>query len=136
MSVLNVFHIAASAQTAQSMRLNVVASNLANVDSAVSADGTPYRARQVVFQAAPVAGERGALGVRVARVIDDPSPPRLVYQPGHPLADERGYVTMPNVDPVEELVNMISASRSYQFNTDMMNTAQTLALRTIGLLQS
>jgi flagellar basal-body rod protein FlgC len=135
MSLWNVFTIAGSALTAQSQRLNVVASNLANADSAVSSDGTPYSAKQVVFSATPVATDMQAIGVRVTAVIDDPSPPRLVYDPKNPLADAKGYVAMPNVNVVEEMTNMISASRAYQTNLDMMNTAKTLLLRTLALGQ-
>ncbi|NLR75813.1 MULTISPECIES: flagellar basal body rod protein FlgC [Leeia] len=136
MSIMGVFQIAGSAMTAQSMRLNVVASNLANVDSATSSTGQPYKARQVVFQATPVNGLNGpAQGVRVSQIVEDPSPPRMLYAPDNPLADEKGYVQMPNVSVVEEMANMISASRSYQTNADMMNTAKTLMLRTLALGQ-
>ncbi len=135
MSIGNVFLIASSAMTAQSQRLNVVASNLANVDSAASSTGGPYKAKQVVFSAQPVSGDKSSIGVRVARVLDDPRPPRLQFNPNHPLADARGYVTLPNVDAVEEMVNMISASRAYQTNADVMNAAKTMAARTISLLQ-
>ena len=135
MSLFQVFDIAGSALTAQSQRLNVVASNLANADSAVSANGQPYRARQVVFSAVPLQGGAAGTGVKVTSVIDDPSPMKLIYDPKNPLADGKGYVTMPNVNVVEEMVNMISASRSYQTNADMMNTAKTLLLRTLSLGQ-
>ena len=134
MSLSNIFSVAGSAMNAQSQRLNTVASNLANADSATSADGTPYKAKQVVFAAAPV-GENGATGVNVAAVVEDPSPMKMVYDPKNPLADGKGYVTMPNVNVVEEMVNMISASRSYQSNVDMMNTAKTLLLKTLSLGQ-
>jgi flagellar basal-body rod protein FlgC len=136
MSVGNVFLIASSAMTAQSQRLNVVASNLANVDSAASSTGGAYRAKQVVFSAQPVGGDKSSIGVRVARVIDDPRPPRLQFNPNHPLADARGYVTLPNVDAVEEMVNMISASRAFQTNADVMNAAKVMTARTVSLLQS
>lgn len=134
MSVLNVFQIAASALTAQSARLNAVASNLANADSVAGADGRPYRAKQVVFEAAP-AGDPLAVGVRVSQVVEDAAPPRLVFEPNHPAADGEGYVAMPNVNIVEEMVNMISASRSYQANAELMNTAKQLALRTLAIGQ-
>ncbi|MEW6314373.1 MAG: flagellar basal body rod protein FlgC [Pseudomonadota bacterium] len=135
MSLFNVFDIAGSAMMAQSQRLNVVASNLANAESAVSADGTPYRAKQVVFTATPVRPGEQAMGVQVSAVVDDPSPMRKVFDPKHPLADANGYVTMPNVNVVEEMTNMISATRSYQVNADMMNTAKTLLLKTLALAQ-
>ncbi len=134
MSLFNIFNVAGSAMNAQSQRLNTVASNLANADSATSANGTPYKAKQVVFAAAPV-GENGATGVNVAAVVEDPSPMKTVYDPKNPLADDKGYVTMPNVNVVEEMVNMISASRSYQSNVEMMNTTKTLLLKTLTLGQ-
>ena len=119
---------------AQSARLNAVASNLANADSVVGADGKPYRAKQVVFEATPMGGA-AAQGVRVRQVVEDAAPPRMVYDPRNPLADEKGYVAMSNVNAVEEMVNMLSASRSYQTNADVMNTAKTLMLRTLQLGQ-
>ncbi len=134
MSLFNVIDIAASAMAAQSQRLNVVASNLSNADSATSPSGQPYRARQVVFSTTPVSAQ-GASGVKVSSVIEDPSPMKMVYEPQHPLASKEGYVTMPNVNVVEEMVNMISASRSYQNSVDMMNTAKTLLLKTLTLGQ-
>lgn len=134
MSVFSVFHIAGSALSAQSMRLNAVASNLANADSLVGADGKPYRAKQVVFEAVPVNGESGQ-GVRVKQVVEDASPGRMVYDPKSPAANEQGYVTMSNVSVVDEMVNMISASRSYQTNAEVMNTAKQLLLKTLTLGQ-
>lgn len=134
MSLFNIFDVAGSAMNAQSQRLNTVASNLANADSATSANGQPYKAKQVVFAAVPM-GHAGAAGVNVAQVIEDPSPMKVVFDPKNPLADEKGYVTMPNVNVVEEMVNMISASRSYQSNVEMMNTTKTLLLKTLNLGQ-
>lgn len=134
MSMFNVFQIAGSALTAQSMRLNTVASNLANADSAASADGQTYRAKQVLFAAQPVNGAQ-AVGVRVLGVVESNAPQRVVYEPGNPMANEEGYVNMPNVNVVEEMVNMISASRAYQNNVEMMNTAKTLMMRTLALGQ-
>ncbi len=136
MSLFNVFQVSSSAMTAQSMRLNAVASNLANADSIVSSDGKSYRAKQVVFEATPM-GSAGDLskGVRVRQVVDDASPPRMVYDPKNPAADEKGYVAFPNVNVVEEMTNMISASRSYQTNVEVMNTAKTMMLRTLQIGQ-
>ncbi len=135
MALFNVFDIAGSGMTAQSMRLNVVASNMANADSVTGSDGQPYRARQVVFQAKPLnaSAAKGANGVVVARVVDDPSPFKLVYDPKNPFANAQGYVSRPNVNVVEEMTNMISASRSYQANVEMMNTAKTMIQRTLAL---
>lgn len=134
MSIINVFQVAGSALTAQSQRLNAVASNLANADSVVGADGRPYRAKQVVFEAVPMGGQ-GAQGVQVKQVVEDASPGRLVYDPRSPAADENGYVTMSNVSVVDEMVNMISASRSYQTNAEVMNTAKQLLLKTLTIGQ-
>lgn len=134
MSLFNVFNISGSAMSAQSQRLNAVASNLANADSATSANGTPYKAKQVVFSATATASP-DASGVKVLKVIEDASPPKVIYDPKHPLADEKGYVTMPNVNVTEEMVNMISASRAYQNNVETMNAAKTMLLKTLTIGQ-
>lgn len=139
MSMLNVFNIAGSALSAQSMRLNALSSNLANADSVAGPDGQPYRARQVVFAAQPVEGGAmqagSAVGVRVTGVVESAAPLRIVYDPKNPAANEQGFVTMPNVNVVEEMVNMISASRAYQSNVEVMNTAKTLMQKTLALGQ-
>ena len=133
MALSDILNISASALAAQSQRLNTVASNLANAESAGGADGQVYRARQVVFTVAPDAGTAASPGVKVSQVIEDQSTPRRVYDPKHPMADEEGYVNMPNVNVVEEMVNMISASRSYQSNVEVMNTAKTMLLKLLTL---
>jgi flagellar basal-body rod protein FlgC len=134
MSMLNVFTIAGSALNAQSVRLNTTASNLANADSVVGSDGQPYRAKQVVFSARPVQGAgKDAVGVQVTQVVESAAPMRLVYEPNNPAANAEGYVEMPNVNVVEEMVNMISASRSYQNNAEVMSTARTLLQRTLQI---
>ncbi len=135
MSLFNVFNVAGSGMAAQSQRLNVVASNLANADSTTSANGQPYKAKQVVFSATPVEGGGSAQGVKVTAVVEDNSPMKMVYDPKHPMADAQGYVAMPNVNVVDEMVNMISASRAYQNNVDVMNTSKTLLLRTLTIGQ-
>lgn len=135
MSLFNVFNISGSAMSAQSQRLNTVASNLANADSATSANGKPYKAKQVVFS--EVAGKTAATsGVKVDRIIEDPSPAKVVYDPKHPLANDKGYVTMPNVNVTEEMVNMISASRAYQNNVETMNAAKSMLLKTLTIGQN
>ena len=138
MSLLNIFDIAGSGVSAQSQRLNVVASNLANADTVAGPDGSAYKARQVVFQTALAAGAgpRDAAGVRVSTIAENTSPGRRVHDPRHPGADKEGYVTYSNVNPVEEMVNMISASRSYQNNVEVMNTARSLLLKTLQIGQS
>jgi len=134
MSLFNIFDVSGSAMTAQAQRLNVVASNLANADSTTSATGQPYRAKQVIFSTTPV-GNGSAQGVQVTAVVEDNSPMKLVYDPKHPMANEQGYVAMPNVNVVDEMVNMISASRAYQNNVEVMNTSKTLLLRTLTIGQ-
>ncbi len=134
MSLLNVFEIAGSAMTAQSQRLNVVASNLANADSVTSSNGQVYRAKHILFSEQPLGGATGS-GVQVVGVTEDNSPGKQVYDPKHPLADARGYVAMPNVSSVEEMVNMIGAARSYQNNVEVLNTAKTLMLKTLTIGQ-
>ena len=138
MSLMNIFKVAGSALTAESQRLNVTASNLANADSTTGPDGKPYRAKQVVFGVDPLGGTRTASGqqvggVQVTGVIDDPSPMKTSYDPSNPAANADGYVTLPNVDPVQEMVNMISASRSYQANVETLNTAKQLMLKTLTI---
>lgn len=134
MSLLKTMTVGATALSAQSQRLNVVASNLANADSVAGPDGQPYKARQVVFQAIAGSQEAGG-GVRVNGIVEDPAPGKRTWDPKHPLADAEGYVTQSNVNVVEEMVNMISASRSYQNNVEVMNTAQQLLLKTLQLGQ-
>ncbi|WP_312239968.1 flagellar basal body rod protein FlgC [Pantoea sp.] len=134
MSAFSIFDISGSAMAAQSKRLNVSASNMANADSAVGPDGQPYRARQVVFAVDNPAGQEIG-GVRVSDVVESNAPDRMVYEPGNPLADGKGYVRMPNVDVVSEMVNTISASRSYQANVEVMSTAKSLMLKTLTLGQ-
>ncbi|MBW6391437.1 MULTISPECIES: flagellar basal body rod protein FlgC [Halomonadaceae] len=132
MSMFSVFDIAGSAMSAQSQRMNVTASNLANADSVAGPNGEAYRAKQVMFETRLQDG-RGIGGVAVSEVVEDPSPLRMEYRPEHPLANEEGYVSMPNVEPVHEMVNMISASRSYQANVEVLNTSKQMMLKTLTL---
>ncbi len=134
MSLLNIFNIAGSGMSAQSQRLNTVASNLANADSTTGPNGQAYKAKQVEFMTVPISGSKDA-GVKVSKVIEDQSPAKMVYSPGHPNADANGYVATPNVNVTEEMVNMLSASRSYQNNIDTMNAAKTLLMKTLTLGQ-
>lgn len=138
MSTMSIFQIAGSALAAQSQRMNVSASNMANADSVAGPDGQPYRARQVVFQMTPQAGQayaRAVGGVEVAKVVESAAPPRMQYDPKNPLANPAGYVAMPNIDVVAETVNMISASRSYQANVEVINTAKSLMMKTLAIGQ-
>jgi flagellar basal-body rod protein FlgC len=138
MSMLRIFDVASSAISAQSQRLNVVASNLSNADTVAGPDGAAYKARQVIFQTAlmgPPGQREASVGVRVSTVAEDNTPGRRVLDPKHPSADANGYVTYSNVNPVEEMVNMISASRSYQNSVEVMNTARNLLQKTLQMGQ-
>lgn len=139
MPLFDVFDIAGSGMSAQSMRLNVTASNMANADSASSSIDQTYRARHPVFATtmneAQFGDSSASAGVRVLGVIESDAPLRREYHPGHPLADDKGYVHLPNVNIVEEMANMISASRSYQSNVEVVNASKQMLLRTLSLGQ-
>ena len=138
MAMLSIFNISGSAASAQSQRLNVVASNLANADTVAGPNGQAYKARQVTFQTelmGRTANDPTAAGVRVSTIAEDRTPGRRVHDPKHPSADAEGYVTYSNVNAVEEMVNMISASRSYQANVEVLNTAKTMMLKTLTIGQ-
>ncbi|MEW6169097.1 MAG: flagellar basal body rod protein FlgC [Pseudomonadota bacterium] len=133
MSSFRIFDIAGSALSAQSVRLNTVASNLANADAVGSDPDAVYKARMPVFEAAGEPGRTDSAGVRVLGVVESQLAAEKRYEPGHPLADAEGYVYAPNVNVVEEMVNMISAARSYQSSVEVINTAKELALATLNL---
>lgn len=124
----SIFDIAGSAMRAQNLRLNVTASNLANADSVASSPDAAYKARQPVFAAAL---RDAAGGVRSLGVVESERAADMRYQPGSPLADENGYVYGSNVDVAEEMANMMSASRSYQTNVEMLETVKKLMLQTL-----
>lgn len=135
MSLFKVLDIAGSGMSAQALRLNTTASNLANAESVSSSSGETYRARQPVFAAmVKTLGESPAgVGVRVQGIVESQAPLRQQYQPSHPLADEQGYIYLPNVNQIEEMANMISASRSYQTNAEIAKTSKQLLMRTLSL---
>lgn len=138
MGIFRIFDIAASAMSAQSVRLNTTASNLANANTVASTSDAAYRSRQPVFQtvlADATTADPASAGVRVAGVVQTDVPPARVYEPGNPQADEDGYIYLSNVNVVDEMVNMISASRSYQNSVEVMNTSKELLLRTLTLGQ-
>ena len=137
MSMMNIFNVSGSAASAQSQRLNVVASNLANADTVAGPDGQAYKARQVTFQTQLVGAQNDptTAGVKVSSITEDQTVGRRVPDPKHPSADADGYVTYSNVNAVEEKVNMISASRSYQNNIEVMNTAKSLLMKTLQMGQ-
>jgi flagellar basal-body rod protein FlgC len=136
MSLFSALGIAGSGMAAQSERLTAVASNIANAQSVGPKAGSAYRAREVVFEAAPASNDgepTGLGGVRVAAVVESADPLRTSYDPGSPFADANGYVTTSNVKPIEEMINMISAQQDYQANLDAFNVAKSLALRTLTI---
>lgn len=132
MSTFRIFDIAGSALSAQSVRLNATASNLANANNVAGSPEDVYQAREPVFSVATDAQGEVA-GVRVMDVQTATAEPQKLYQPGHPLADGEGYVYAPSVNVVEEMVNMISAQRSYQSNVEVFNTVKDLTMRTLTL---
>lgn len=139
MSLFKVFNIAGSAMSAQSVRLNVISSNLANAESASSSINQTYRARQPIFAAVMDSiendMEQASVGVRVLGIVESDAPLRTEFQPNHPLADDEGYIHFPNVNAIEEMANMISASRSYQTSVEVVNTTKHMLLRTLSLGQ-
>jgi flagellar basal-body rod protein FlgC len=135
MSMFTIFGVSGSAISAQAQRLNTVASNLANADAVAGPDGQAYKARQVLFQTVPMGNNPASVGVKVNDIVESDVPNRRVFNPQHPSADAEGYVTHSNVNPVEEMVSMISASRSYQNNVEVMNTAKSLLLKTLQMGQ-
>lgn len=133
MSLFRIFDISGSALHAQTVRLNTTASNMANAESASSSTATTYRARYPVFAAQLQTAEDEAAGVDVLGIVESQTPLRREYRPDHPLADQDGYINLPNVNPVEEMANMISASRSYQSNVEVLNTSKQMLMRTLSL---
>jgi flagellar basal-body rod protein FlgC len=135
MSSFKIFDIAGSGMNAQNLRLNLVSSNLANVDAVSSSAGETYRSRQPVFRAMLDQSNSAApaVGVQMAGVVESKAPLVREFAPNHPMADKDGYIYRPNVNAVEEMANMISASRSYQNNVEVLNTARQMLLATINL---
>ena len=138
MSLFRIFDIAGSAMSAQSVRLNTTASNLANANTVAGSADAAYRSRQPVFQTVmdnSPGTDPASAGVRVAGIVESSEAPVRVHDPGNPLADADGYIYRSNVNPVDELVNMISASRSYQNSVEVLSTSKELLLRTLSLGQ-
>ncbi len=137
MSMFSIFNVAGSGMAAQSLRLNTVASNLANADSVASTPAAAYRSREPLFatlqQQAGSSSDAAGAGVQVLGVTESQAAIPSLYEPGNPLADASGYVYASNVNPVDELVNMISASRSYQNNVEVMNTTKQLMVKTLDI---
>lgn len=133
MSNLPIFDVAGSAMNAQSVRLSTIASNLANADSVSGDPAAVFRAKQPVFTTEAVAGNPALVGVQVKEVGESTAAPLRRYEPGHPLADAQGYVYVPDIDPVAQMVDLISASRSYQANVEVFNSAKELAMATLNM---
>jgi len=145
MGLFDAIDVAGSGLAAERLRMDVTAGNLANAQTTQGANGQPYRRREVVLQEAQGGQSFGSIlasassspvnGVQVAGIVEDPSASRRVYDPGHPDADAQGYVSLPNVNPVTEMVDLISASRSFEANVTAMQTAKQLFTKTLELLR-
>jgi flagellar basal-body rod protein FlgC len=135
MGLYNIFNVAGSSMSAQSVRLNTVASNLANADVVSGSEKNIYRSRQPVFAAVleALGGEQSSVPVRVAGVVESQAPARQEYAPDHPMANDQGYIYRSNVNTIEEMTNMMAASRSYQDNVEVFNTSKQLLLKTLNL---
>lgn len=133
MSNFPIFDVAGSAMTAQSVRMSTVASNIANAETLATRPEDAFKAKMPNFSAVPMQGRQELTGVQVTEVLESAAPPAKRYEPGHPLADQQGYVYAPNVDPVSQMVDLISASRSYQANVEVFNTAKELAQATLTI---
>jgi flagellar basal-body rod protein FlgC len=134
MDLFGIFKISASALESQRARMNVIASNMANAHSTRTLEGGPYRKKDVVFSVMPVEqGREGSDGVQVAGIVEDPSPPTMVYDPGHPDADKDGYVAMPNVKVIEEMTNMMLASRAYEANVAAFNISKSMFMKALEI---
>jgi flagellar basal-body rod protein FlgC len=136
MGTISSLDISASGLSAQRQRLDVIANNIANANTTRTLQGGPYQREQVIFSArleASSIGQPQPAGVDVPSISTDPTPPRSVYDPGHPDADAKGYVQMPNVNIVQEMVDMVSATRAYEANVTAMNAAKTMAVKALEL---
>ncbi|MFZ5987445.1 MAG: flagellar basal body rod protein FlgC [Bacillota bacterium] len=134
--------VGASGLTAQRLRMDTISQNIANANTTRTEDGGPYRRKTVIFEEkspnAPFSdylsqSSKAGNGVRVARIVEDKAPFRRMYDPGHPDADEKGYVMMPNVDIITEMVNMISATRAYEANVTAINTSKSIAMKALQI---
>ncbi|HRU40241.1 MAG TPA: flagellar basal body rod protein FlgC [Candidatus Goldiibacteriota bacterium] len=148
MGLINSFAISASGLTAERLRMDVISNNIANVNTTRTESGGPYKRQRVIFEPRgeklqflfPAVFDKSKRinqfqGVRVTGIVDDPEPPKLVYDPGHPDADKNGYVAMPNVNIVKEMVDMISATRAYEANVTAVNSAKQMAARALDILK-
>ncbi len=147
MGMFDSMHVSASGLAAERLRMDVIAQNLANVNSTRGPDGQPYRRHEVIFQSSDAVVSNGPKGVsdnisggplhgvEAVAIVEDPSALRAVRQPDHPDADENGYVYYPNVNPVTEMVDMMTATRAYEANVTAMNAAKNMALKALDILR-
>lgn len=136
MNLFKISQIVGSGLLAQRVRLNIAATNIANSQVTRTLEGGPYRAKVVVLKAVPISEKNPELkAVKVEKIVDDPSPFKEVYDPGHPDADERGIVKYPNVDVITEMVELLSAGRAYEANLTVLSTTKSMTLRTMDLLK-
>jgi flagellar basal-body rod protein FlgC len=143
MDFFDALHTSSSGLTAQRLRMNLISSNLANIHTTRTLKGGPYKRKDAIFEAKPVAesfkdvlrsrGAKGVSEVKVAEIIEDPAPPIMKYDPKHPDADEKGYVAMPNINLMEEMVNMITAARSYEANVAAVKASKSMALKALDI---
>jgi len=137
MDSFGVFKVSASALAAQRERMNVIVSNMANAHSTRGGEGGPYRRRDVVFSAEALGtNANGLQGVKVSDIVTDTTPPKMIYDPGHPDADKNGFVAMPNVNVIEEMVNMMMASRAYEASVSAFNMSKSNYMKTLELLKA
>lgn len=130
MGIFDSMEASASALTAQRLRMDTISANIANANTTRTAKGEAFRREMVVFEAAPL---KHTTGVKVSKIVEDPSPFRTVYEPGHPDANKDGYVSYPNVNPITEMVDLISASRSYEANTAVIGTFKSVAQKALEI---
>ena len=135
MALFDNFDLAGSAMSAQSLRLNITASNMANANTIAGSKEEVFKARHPVFKAVMLEAQEHTTGVKMAGILEDQTEALSQFSPGHPMADEEGYVYSPNISVVEEMVNMMSASRSFQANVEVLNTTKQMLQRTLSLGQ-
>ena len=131
MSYFDILNVAATGMSAQRIRLSSISANLANTHTTRTENGGPYQRQDVVFKQILEGELKG--GVKVTEVVKDEKPPILKYEPGHPDADEAGYVAYPNINPIEEMVNMLETTKSYEANTTVLSTAKQLAMKALEI---
>lgn len=141
MDIFATFDVSASALKANKIRLDTISSNLANVETTSTPEGGPYKKKSVYFESTPLSFQdhlkqnlqKDIQGVKVKEILEDETPPKLVYNPSHPDAREDGYVAMPNVNVIEEMVDMMNATRSYEANTTVIKSAKRMAMKALEI---